>query len=85
VNKRPAEVRVWFSEPLQVSASSIQVFDIRGKQMDKHDTHSDRNNPAILCVSLIPRLAAGTYKVTWRVTSMDTHVTDGNFYFQIIQ
>jgi methionine-rich copper-binding protein CopC len=84
VNKVPAEVRVWFSETVRAGASSIHVFDVSGKQVDKKDTHSDRTNRAVLCVSLIPALTPGSYKVIWRVTSMDTHVTDGNFHFQIV-
>ena len=84
VNKVPTEVRVWFSETVQASVSSIQVFDVNGKQVDKKDTHSDRTNRAVLCVSLIPALTPGSYKVFWRVTSMDTHATDGDFHFQIV-
>jgi len=84
VHKAPTEIRVSFSEAVRVNASNIQVFDAKGKQVDKKDTHSDRNNPAILCVSLIPALTAGSYRVIWHVTSMDTHVTDGNFRFQIV-
>ena len=84
VNKVPTEVRVWFSETVQASVSSIQVFDVSGKQVDKRDTHSAGANRAILCVSLVPALTAGTYKVIWRVTSADTHVTSGNFHFQIV-
>ena len=34
----------------------------------------------ILRASLKP-LAAGTYKVVWRVVSVDTHVTNGDFRF----
>src|SRR5215475_8281089 len=82
VNKAPAELRIWFSEAVQANTSGIQVFDVSGKQVDKKDTHSDRANEAVLCVSLMPPLTAGNYKVVWRVTSMDTHVTDGNFHFQ---
>ena len=84
VNKAPIEVRVWFSETVQAGVSSIQVFDVSGKQVDKKNTHSDRTNRLVLCVSLFPALTPGSYKVIWRVTSMDTHVTDGNFHFQIV-
>jgi copper resistance protein C len=83
VNKAPTEVRVSFSEAVRAGASSVKVFDASGKQVDRKNTHSDRANRAVLCVSLIPALPAGSYKVIWRVTSMDTHVTDGNFHFQI--
>ena len=84
VNKAPSEVRIWFSEAVRTGASIIKVFDVNGKQVDKKDTRSDRTNHAVLYVSLIPALTAGSYKVVWHVTSMDTHVTDGNFRFQII-
>jgi methionine-rich copper-binding protein CopC len=84
VTKVPTEVRVWFSESVQAGVSSIQVFDVSGKQVDKKDTHSDRANRAVLCVSLPPTLTPGTYKVIWRVTSADTHVTSGDFHFQIV-
>ena len=84
VKKAPTEVRVWFSETVQAGVSSIQVFDVSGKQVDKKDTHSDRANRAALCVSLIPALTPGAYKVVWHVTSADTHITDGNFHFEII-
>src|SRR5215475_1780289 len=67
VNKFPSEVRVWFSETVQAVVSSIQVFDVSGKQVDKKDTHSDRADRAALCVSLLPALTAGSYKVVWRV------------------
>ena len=83
-NKVPTEVRVWFSETVQASVSSIHVFDVSGKQVDKKDTHSDCANRTVLCVSLIPALTPGTYKVIWRVTSADTHVTSGDFHFQIV-
>ena len=84
VNKVPTEVRVWFSETVKAGVSSIQVFDVSGKQVDKKDTHSDRSNRAVLCVSLISTLTPGAYKVVWRVTSADTHVTSGDFRFQIV-
>jgi methionine-rich copper-binding protein CopC len=84
VNKVPTEVRVWFSETVQAGVSSIHVFDVTGKEVDKKDTHSDRSNRAVLCVSLIPALTPGAYKVVWRVTSADTHVTSGDFHFQIV-
>ena len=84
VNKVPTEVRVWFSETVKAGVSSIHVFNESGKQVDKKDTHSDRSNRAVLCVSLIPALTPGSYKVVWRVTSADTHVTSGDFHFQIV-
>jgi methionine-rich copper-binding protein CopC len=84
ITKAPNEVRVWFSEPVQPDVSSIQVFDALGKQVDKRDTHLDRDDRALLCVSLRPTLGPGTYHVVWRATSADTHMTSGDFSFQIV-
>ncbi len=84
VHSAPAAVRIWFTEAIEPSFSSIQVFDATGKQVDKKDTHLDRSNRSLLQVSL-PRLGPGTYKVVWRVVSVDTHRTYGDFTFQILQ
>jgi methionine-rich copper-binding protein CopC len=84
VNKAPSEVRVWFSEAVQAGVSSIKVFDVKGRQVDRNDTHLFRANRSVLCVSLIPALTPGPYKVAWRATSADTHVTNGDFRFQVL-
>jgi methionine-rich copper-binding protein CopC len=82
VKKAPNEVRIWFSEPVQPTLSAIKVFDASGKQLDKKDTHLDHHNRALLRVSLTP-IPPGSYKVSWRVVSVDTHVTTGDFRFQV--
>ena len=69
---------------IEPAFSSIQVFDATGKQVDKKDTHSDRSNRSLLQISL-PPLGPGTYKVVWGVVSVDTHVTKGDFSFQILR
>jgi len=78
----PSEVRVLFTEKIEPTLSSVQVFDASGKEVDKRDVHLDRSNHALLRISLQP-LQAGTYKVVWRVGSVDTHVTKGHFSFRV--
>jgi methionine-rich copper-binding protein CopC len=80
----PSEVRIGFTENIEPAVSSIQVFDASGKEVDKHDLHLDRSDDALLHISL-PPLRAGTYKVVWRVVSVDTHVTNGNFTFRVVR
>jgi copper resistance protein C len=79
----PAAVRIWFTEAIEPAFSSIQVLDATGKQVDNKDTHRDPSNRSLLEVSL-PRLGPGSYKVIWRVVSVDTHRTNGDFTFQIL-
>jgi hypothetical protein len=83
IHSAPAAVRIWFTEAIEAAFSSIQVFDAAGKQVDKKDMHSDHSNHSLLQVSL-SRLGPGTYKVVWRVMSADTHVTNGDFRFQVV-
>jgi copper resistance protein C len=82
VQTSPTEVRVLFTENIEPAFSTIQVFDASGKEVDKHDARLDRFNHSLLHVSL-PPLQAGIYKVIWRVVSVDTHVTNGNFTFRV--
>src|ERR1700746_3718913 len=82
VQTSPSEVRIRFTENIEPAVSSIQVFDASGKEVDKRDLHLDRADHALLHISL-PPLGVGTYKVTWRVVSVDTHVTNGNFTFRV--
>jgi copper resistance protein C len=83
VQKSPSEVRIRFTENIEPAFSSIQVFDASGKEVDKRDLNLDRSDHALLHASL-PRLGVGIYKVVWRVVSVDTHVTNGNFTFRIV-
>src|SRR5436305_724139 len=82
VQASPSEVRILFTERVEPALSTVQVFNASGKEVDKHDLHRDPSNHALLCVSL-PSLLAGIYRVAWRVASVDTHVTNGSFNFQI--
>jgi methionine-rich copper-binding protein CopC len=84
IQTSPSEVRIRFTENIEPAVSSIQVFDASGKEVDKRDLYLDRSDRALLHVSL-PQLGAGTYKVIWRVVSVDTHVTSGNFTFRVVR
>jgi methionine-rich copper-binding protein CopC len=83
VETSPNEVRIRFTENIEPSFSKIQVFDPSGKEVDKRDVHLDPSDHALLHVSL-PRLGMGVYKVIWRVVSVDTHVTNGDFSFRVL-
>ena len=82
VQASPNEVKIRFTETIDPAFSKIQVFAASGKEVDKRDVHLDRSDAALLIVSL-PKLGTGTYKVVWRVVSIDTHVAEGNFTFHV--
>lgn len=82
VHAAPAELRLWFTQEIEPAFSSAQVYDAAGRRVDKGDPQVDSSDHTLLHVSL-PALAPGSYKVTWRVVSVDTHVTQGDFTFQV--
>jgi methionine-rich copper-binding protein CopC len=77
----PREVTLWFTQKLEAAFSTITVTDPAGKRVD---TGKPRVNGSQMSVSLRPG-GSGTYHVTWRVLSVDSHTTDGSFTFQVGQ
>ena len=82
VHTAPREVRLWFSEPLEPAFSRLQVFDASGKPVDGGDGRVDASDRSVLMATLAA-LPPGTYRVVWRVVSIDTHVTEGDFTFDV--
>jgi copper resistance protein C len=81
VAQAPKEVVLWFTNQLEPAFSSIDVRDEKGAAVvsGKAALGGDRTQ---LRVPLKP-LRAGTYKVIWRVLSVDTHRTQGDFTFRV--
>ena len=77
----PREVTLWFTQKLEPAFSSITVTNSAGQRVDTGKTRVSGNQ---MSVSLRSG-GAGTYRVNWRVLSVDTHRTDGNFTFRVGQ
>jgi len=82
VQSTPERVSLRFSEPLEPAFSWVKVLDADGKRVDRGDKEVNRSEPMVIQVS-VPRLAAGRYRVAWRAVSVDTHVTEGDFTFEV--
>ena len=81
VHEPPREVRLTFTERLEPAFSAVRVLDRDGKQVDT-GSHVDAADAAVLTASM-PALPPGTYRVAWRVVSVDTHVTEGDYTFDV--
>src|ERR1700719_3141031 len=77
----PREVTLWFTQKLEPAFSTITVTNSAGQRVD---TGKTRVSGSQMSVALRPG-GTGTYHVTWRVLSVDTHTTDGSFTFQVGQ
>jgi methionine-rich copper-binding protein CopC len=82
VHESPAKLKLWFSGPLEPAFSTVEVLDGTEKRVDNGDPEVDGADRKLLHVS-VPQLQAGTYRVIWRVLSVDRHVSKGDFTFDI--
>jgi methionine-rich copper-binding protein CopC len=82
VRGSPAEVKLWFTQELEPAFSTLRVADQGGVQVDQGNKAVDPSDRTLLKVSLRP-LTPGSYKVVWRVLSVDTHTTEGSFSFSV--
>jgi methionine-rich copper-binding protein CopC len=82
VKSAPSQVRAWFTQELEPAFSTLEVVNEKGERVDRGPAQVDALSRALLQVPLKP-LGPGTYRVKWRVLSVDTHVTEGDFTFRV--
>ena len=80
VKSSPSEVRLWFTQPLEPKFTSAQVRSSSGAVVGTGAV--DGGDPKQIVIQ-VNRLPAGSYKVFWKVLSVDTHHTEGSFSFQV--
>ena len=78
VSSAPREVTLWFSQKIEASFSSAQVTDASGARVDQ----GSRVEGMQIHVS-VKSLPPGSYRVHWKVLSVDTHTTEGSFSFRV--
>jgi methionine-rich copper-binding protein CopC len=82
VHGPPARVTLWFTQRIEPAFSTVRVVDRDGRRVDKGDRRVDGADGTRMTATL-PALPAGRYRVFWRVVSVDTHVTEGDFTFEV--
>src|SRR5260370_40880165 len=65
----PREVTLWFTQKLEPAFSSIAVTNAAGQRVDTGKTRVSGNQMS----GSLRSGSAGTYRVNWRVLSVDTH------------
>jgi copper resistance protein C len=79
----PTEIRLQFHERIEANISHVSVETSSGQAVATQPAAADPNDKAALVVRLAAPLSPGTYKVNWRVISVDTHKVKGSFTFQV--
>ena len=82
VHQSPTEVRLRFTEAIEAALSSARVEDAAGHTVSTGPAKPDTSDRQVLVVP-VGALPPGSYKVFWRVLSVDTHVTTGDFRFTV--
>ena len=78
----PKEVTLRYSEPVEASLGAVRLFDGRGQRLETGaPSHPDGEGRAVRVD--LPGLRDGSYVVTWRVLSADSHPVRGAFTFQV--
>ena len=78
----PKQVTLRYDQSVGVSLGSVRVFDQSGARVEIGSPHHPGGADDVVRVDL-PHLSAGSYVVTWRVISADTHPVQGAFTFQL--
>lgn len=82
VKVAPGGLTLWFSEALEPAFCTVEVVNESGTRFDQGQATTDASDAKILHVAL-KKLPPGSYKASWRVVSIDTHQTEGNFSFKV--
>ena len=81
VAQSPKEVVLWFSEKIEPAFSSIEVRNEQGAAVSSGKATVGGDGTQLRIP--VKALRSGTYKVIWRVLSVDTHRTQGDFTFRV--
>jgi methionine-rich copper-binding protein CopC len=81
VRSAPPEIVLSFSEPVEAALSTLELHDAGGKTLESGPPRLGGDGRQLAIA--IGTLAPGTYKVVWKVTSIDTHRTEGDFTFRV--
>src|SRR4051812_28248591 len=79
----PSVVDLQFSESVEVAFGSIQVLDSSGHRADFGDPFHPGGRGRDVDVRLRSGMHDGTYLVSWRVVSDDSHPVSGDFTFSV--
>jgi hypothetical protein len=77
----PAEIRLWFSLPPELSISRIKVTAADGTEVVLGEVKADVDN--VLVAAVPESMIAGEYEVSWRTSSGDGHPLTGTFAFAV--
>jgi len=84
VSATPKTVRLWFSEPVELALSRVQVVRVGGDTLKTGALRREGTAATTAAADLTtPASTPGTYVVTYRVVARDGHPTSGRYVFVV--
>jgi len=80
VTSAPSEVRLWFSQALEPKFTTAQLRSGSGSVVATGGVDTADPKQIVIRPHALP---AGSYKVFWKVLSVDSHHTEGSFGFEV--
>lgn len=77
----PEVVELRFDEPVETVEGAVQVFGPGGERVDTASVEATDGGATLRAPVEAGTDAEGTYTVSWRVTSADSHTLSGSFVF----
>ncbi|MGW0507191.1 FixH family protein [Micromonospora sp. NPDC003241] len=75
----PAQITLTFNEPVAVRPGGVRLLDAAGEEVSA----DSRSVDTTVVLTVPPELPGGTYIVTFRVISADSHPVSGGFSFAV--
>ncbi|SES99981.1 hypothetical protein SAMN05216326_1095 [Nitrosomonas marina] len=82
LSESPAHVQLWFNEEIEAAYASVQVLDADEKNVAVAEPEAVPDDAKSVVLAL-PALTPGSYKVQFRVLSIDGHVVESSYGFRI--
>jgi copper resistance protein C len=81
----PTELRLKFSEGLELKFAKVKVTGPDRKAIETGPAKLDPGDNTVLIVPLTAPLVDGQYTVDWQAVSIDGHKTKGSYRFESMQ
>jgi methionine-rich copper-binding protein CopC len=82
VHAAPHTLTLWFTQDLEPAFCTLEVRDASGARVESGKASVGAGGRNVMRITLKP-LSPGTYTVSWRVLSVDTHTSEGTFNFHV--
>ena len=83
IEMMPDQIVAQFSEELDPTHSTLEVFDAQGNSLGQRSSRIDLNDVKHATLTMVPppSLPKGAYTVRWHVTLLDGDASEGQFGF----